>query len=64
MMNRLTIKYAARQAQGMGISHPFIEAKKKKPDEGIQVQCISCAISREKLQTQQNLNPREHSRYW
>ena len=40
-MNRLTIKLAARQAQGMGISHPFIEAKKKKPDEGIPSQVIS-----------------------
>ena len=41
MMNKLTIKLAAREAQGMGISHPFREAQKKKPDEGIPSQVIS-----------------------
>ena len=41
MMNKLTIKLAGRQAQGMAFSHPFIEAQKKKPDEGIPAQVIS-----------------------
>ena len=39
-MNKLTIKLAARQAQGMGI-FPSFHAQKKKPDEGIPSQVIS-----------------------
>ena len=37
MMNKLTIKLAARQAQALtwAFSHSFMEAQKKKPDEGI-----------------------------
>ena len=38
-MNKLTIKLAERH-KAWAFSHPFMEAQKKKPDEGIPTQVI------------------------
>ena len=41
MMNKLTINLLQDKHKARAFSHPFMEAKKKKPDEGIPSQVIS-----------------------